>query len=339
MATFRHPLTLFSAAARPSAQIWRTALGIVMACCMVVVLALLLRIGVDTILFGLPQAGIKDLLRSAWQETKTQSSTVSFLIYLAGFAGFWPALWLTLRVVHGRSGATLWGPDRRINWGHFRIGLAISLGLGAAAWMPFVYMRGPEAFILRDIGAWLPIFAIGLPLIFVQSASEELMFRGYMLQQFAARSWSILGWSVLPSLMFAALHPSPNEPLGLNWFSFVFGLIMAAVTSRTANLGAAAGLHFGHNVINTLIIAPMSLGLNAALISRPADLDIRGPNMIYILVMFLGALIYMGRTDLKFLMAWRADPARKDQPPIRLVLPLSERMLEARRRRSDKGRA
>jgi hypothetical protein len=137
--------------------------------------------------------------------------------------------------------------------------------------------------------------------------------------------------------MFAALHPSANEPLGLNWFAFVFGLIMAAVTSRTGNLGAAVGLHFGHNVINALLIAPMSLGMNAALISRPADLDIRGPNLVYIVVMFLGALIYMGRTDLKFLMAWRDDPARKGQPPIGLVVPLSNRFKKRRPARPRNG--
>ncbi|MFT4792810.1 MAG: membrane protease YdiL (CAAX protease family) [Paracoccaceae bacterium] len=339
MATFRHPLTIFSEAAKPRAQIWRTLLGIVMALAMVIALSLLMRIGVDTILFGQPQESGRALLRSALRETAAPSSTLSFLLYLATFAGFWPALWVTLRVVHKRSGATLWGPEGRINWRHFRIGLAISLALGAAAWMPFVYASGPEAFALRGMGAWLPILAVGLPLIFVQTAAEELLFRGYMLQQFAARTWSILGWSVLPSMMFAALHPSVDEPLGLNWFSFVFGLIMAAVTSRTANLGAAVGLHFGHNIINVLLIAPISLGMNAALISLPADLDIRGPKFVYIAVMFIGALIYMGRTDLKFLMAWREDPSRKGQSPIKLVVPLSEKFIKARRRRLAKGGA
>lgn len=330
MATFQHPLTVFCAAALPRAQIWRTALGIVMAFAMVVGMSLLLRIGADTILFGRPHAGARELLMSALRETQAPSSTLSLLLYLATFAGFWPALWVTLRVVHRRSGATLWGPEGRINWRHFRIGLAISLTLGAAAWLPFVYARGADAFTLRDLTDWLPILMVGLPLVFVQSASEELMFRGYMLQQFAARSWSILGWSVLPSLIFAALHPTEHGAFGLNWFAFVFGLIMAAVTSRTANLGAAVGLHFGHNVINLLVIAPMSVGVNAALIARPADLDVRGPYFAYIAVMFLGALIYMGRTDLKFLMAWRDDPSRKGQTPIRLVVPLSDRLRKRR---------
>jgi hypothetical protein len=121
-------LTAFCAAALPRAQIWRTALGIVMAFAMVVAMSLLLRIGADTILFGRPQSGARELLMSALRETQSPSSTLSLLIYLATFVGFWPALWVTLRVVHGRSGATLWGPEGRINWRHFRIGLAISLG-------------------------------------------------------------------------------------------------------------------------------------------------------------------------------------------------------------------
>jgi membrane protease YdiL (CAAX protease family) len=336
MPKFRHPLTLFSEAAQPRAELWRTVLGIGFAATMVVALSLLARIGIEELLFGVSGDG-GAMVGAALHEAAAPTSTVSFLIYIAAFAGVWPALWITTRVVHGRSGATLWGPSRRINWRHFRIGLAISLALGAAGWMPWVYMHPDDEIVVRALRDWWPILAIGLPLVFVQTAAEELFFRGYLLQQFAARAWSILGWSVLPSLRFAALHNGLDQPLGLNWFSFVFGLIMAAVTSRTANLGAAVGLHFGHNIINVLLIAPLSLEMNAALISRP-DVDLLGPNLIYIGVMFVGALIYMGRADLKFLNAWRNDPSRAGQPPIRLVLPVSERLLEKQRARAARNR-
>ena len=336
MARFQHPLTRFSAAAKPRSELWRTFLGMILVTAMVIALSMVLRIGLDAALHGFSGAPTSAQLDEALRETARPSSTLSFLLYLGTFSGYWLALWVTLKLLHRRSGATLWGPEGRINWRHFRIGLTLSLALGAAAWLPVLHLRGLEGFDARALADWLPILAIGLPLVFVQSAAEELLFRGYLLQQFAARAWSILGWSVLPSLLFAAAHPSSNEPLGISWFAVMFGLIMAAVTSRTANLGAAVGLHFGHNVINALLIAPTALGSNIALFSRPGNADMMAANLIYIAVMFIGALIYMGRTDLKFLTAWRDDPARKGQSPIRLVLPLSEKMMAARRRRAAK---
>jgi hypothetical protein len=332
MPRFEHPLTRFSAAARPRAQLWRTLVGAALAFAMVIALSLLARIGVEALVHGPPEGDLKSVLHAALRASAAPRTTLSTLIALASFAAFWPALWLTTRLVHARSGATLWGPTGRIDWGHFRIGLAISLTLGAAAWLPWMHLTGPGGFEVRALADWLPVLAIGLPLVFVQSASEELLFRGYLLQQLAARTWSILGWSLLPSLLFGMLHDDFNEPLGINWFSFVFGLIMAAVTSRTANLGAAVGMHFGHNIINVLMIAPMGLAMNAALISRPGGVDLRGPNLIYILVMFLGTLIFMARKDMQFLKAWRADPSREGQPPVRLMLPLRLAFIADRRR-------
>lgn len=333
MPRFRHPLTEFCAAAKPTCEIWRTLLGIVLIFCSLIAMTVLMRLGASTLMFGLPQSDASQLLGRALHETARPSSTLSLMLFIATFACYWPVLWVVVRVLHRRPGRTLWGPTGRINWKHYRIGLACSLAVGALAWMPWLGQIDMREVGLRRISDWLPLAAIGLPLLFVQTAAEELMFRGYLLQQFGARSWSIIGWSVIPSVMFAALHPGDGQPLGLNWLSLVSGLVLAAVTSRTANLGGSAGLHMGHNTVNFLLISSLQTGYEPALIVLDPEVGTRGPLLIMTAVMFVGAIIFMGRMDLKFIMAWRADPERRGQAPIKLVMPLDEKWIRAREAR------
>ena len=53
-----------------------------------------------------------------------------------------------------------------------------------------------------SITQWSRYLIIGLPLLLIQVTVEELFFRGYLVQQLAARYSSILIWMVLPSIIF-----------------------------------------------------------------------------------------------------------------------------------------
>ncbi len=303
-----HPLRAFSEAAQARSEIWRTFLGFAMAVGLIFLFGVLTRIGVHASLNGLPEGQtLGELLRDVQAEIASPSSALSMLVILATFAAVWPALWVVVRVVHKRRGSTLFGPSGRINWRHFRIGLGISLAVGAAAWLPLLLTKGTAGFEIEPLALWLPLLAMALPLVFVQCAAEELFFRGYLLQQIAARSWSILGWSILPSALFALAHPDPDGILGMSWYHFVFGLVMAAITSRTANLGAAIGIHFGNNIINLLLISATFRRNGLALFTYPEGMDIRPALYTYIGVMFVGATIFMATMDLKFLRAWKAQ--------------------------------
>ncbi len=84
------------------------------------------------------------------------------------------------------------------------------------------------------------------------------MFRGYLQQQLAARFRSPLAWMLVPSILFGALHYSP-EAYGDNaWiivaWSVMFGLLAADLTARTGNLGAAIGFHFANNFSAILLV-------------------------------------------------------------------------------------
>ncbi|HBS98322.1 MAG TPA: CPBP family intramembrane metalloprotease, partial [Citreicella sp.] len=88
---------------------------------------------------------------------------------------------------------------------------------------------------------WLALLPLTLLALLVQTGSEEILFRGYLQSQLAARlPWPAV-WLVLPSALFALGHHAPaiygaNAGLVTLW-AFVFGLAMADLTARSGTLG------------------------------------------------------------------------------------------------------
>ena len=108
---------------------------------------------------------------------------------------------------------------------------------------------GPQ--LNLPFGVWLGWMVVVLPLMLVQVTTEEVIFRGYLQQQLAARFRSPWVWMVLPSAIFGSLHYQPSV-MGENallavLITVLVGVFAADITARTGNIGAAIGLHFVNN--------------------------------------------------------------------------------------------
>ena len=114
--------------------------------------------------------------------------------------------------------------------------------------------RGPIG-----LGTWALFLLPILFFAFVQTSSEELLFRGYLQRGLAYRFRSPLVWAVLPTLVFTALHWNPTAVLGMNIGVAVsigaFAALLALLVYATGNLGAAMGAHFGNNLVGFLLIS------------------------------------------------------------------------------------
>ena len=178
------------------------------------------------------------------------------LLFLTSFAALAAGVALAARLLQARRAATLLGPGG-LRARPFAAGVAvvtlaaIPSGLVIASLAPPTLQFAPSAW-----AAWLPL---ALPALLVQTAAEEIAFRGYLLQSLAARFRSPLIWWLLPAFLFGALHWNPgalgpNAALGV-FITSVVGLALADVTVRTGNLSAAIGLHFANNVLAMLVLA------------------------------------------------------------------------------------
>lgn len=174
------------------------------------------------------------------------------LFQLTTFAGIWPATWAALRLLHAQPFSTLFSPEGRIRWRDFAGGLLLAAAFSAATLaFAFTTVGLPERTGL-PLAAWLSALAPLAVLVFLQASGEELIFRGYMLQQLAARFRTPLVWAGVPALLFGLAHYQGGAALGIGWHYVAvtagFGLAAAALVWRTGSLAAAMGLHTGMNL-------------------------------------------------------------------------------------------
>ncbi len=178
---------------------------------------------------------------------------VGVLFQLATFVGIWPATWAALRLLHGQPFGTLLSPERRIRWRDFGGGLLLAAAFSAATIAVAIVLVGAPQRTELSVGAWLAALAPLAILVFLQASGEELIFRGYLLQQLAARFRSPAIWAVLPALLFGFAHFTGGAELGIGWHYVVvtalFGITAAALVWRTGSLAAAMGLHSGMNLL------------------------------------------------------------------------------------------
>ncbi|TPM10661.1 MULTISPECIES: type II CAAX endopeptidase family protein [unclassified Mesorhizobium] len=187
------------------------------------------------------------------------ASPIGILTALASFAGIWIGLWIAMRWVHGEKLSALLGNSRRISRSGFVKGLVAVLVTSLVSEV-LLYLMQPE--IARGsiaLSSWLLFLIPILALTFLQTSSEEVLFRGYLLRGLAYRFRSPFVWALLPGLLFTSLHWSASASAAINACVLVsiaaFALLLTLVVYATGNLGAALGAHLGNNLTGFLLIS------------------------------------------------------------------------------------
>ena len=168
---------------------------------------------------------------------------------LLGFSGAIIGLWIAVKLLHRRSFGTLLGdgPVAR----HFLMTAAV-VGLINGTWLiisSYIWGSVPNV-PLASVLLFLPL---GAALLLIQTGAEEFLFRGYLMQQLAARFASPIIWFVLPAITFGLIHYDPASMGDMIWPIIasltLTGLVWADLTRITGTIGAAWGWHFMNNFL------------------------------------------------------------------------------------------
>ena len=242
----------FVAPARRYPAVWRLILGCILA-------ALVYMAGTFGILALVWQLSARESDFLAWSAQVAAPSTpfATFLVLFASFPMMALGVFAAARILHRRGAGTLFG-RATIVLRHFVVGAGITLGLSALLLIPSI-LFGFEGIPNLDPSLWLSLLPLTLLGVFIQTGAEELAFRGYLQQQFAARFRSPIAWLVIPSALFGAVHYNPGAMGDNVWLplavAFLFGLVAADLTAKTGSIGAAWGIHFANNFNGLALIA------------------------------------------------------------------------------------
>lgn len=240
----------FVAPARRRAEIWRLLLGLVLIVAIVLGLTALFHLAVLTY-------GGDALHRDITRLEGTGQTAAGVLTLLYSFLIMTLAVVVVTAQLHRRSPLTLLGPIP-LMMRQFGAVVAVLIALGIAiAVLPPWGFDDPVSAGLPPL-RWLLLLPLALLAVLIQTSAEEILFRGYLQQQLAARFRSPVIWMVVPALLFGVLHYRPdagaNGGLIMLWAAG-FALAAADLTARAGTLGPAIGLHFMSNASALLILS------------------------------------------------------------------------------------
>lgn len=222
-------------------------------------------------------------------------NAVVTLVFLATFAGFWASLWIVTEVLHGQRFLTLFAPERSIRLRQFATGLGLAVVFNAAA-LPFALVLLEAPVRAAALDNWLLLLGPILICVFIQATAEELVFRGYLLQQLAIRFRSPVIWGGLPALTFGILHvsnvPDPQHAAYYVAITTVTGMTFAALVWRTGALWMAVGMHVGVNVLTLTVLGAEGIVSGTQIWLYPASaIDVLLPVNLGLSVLFFGLVV------------------------------------------------
>ncbi|MEM9343016.1 MAG: CPBP family intramembrane glutamic endopeptidase [Pseudomonadota bacterium] len=259
----------FVAPARRTSQLWLTILGLVLAVLIYTFLIVIMFLILWVVLGADPDPEMLWLLEMI--EAKRPMDMIVLLLTFFGMAG---GIMAVVAMLHERPVWTLFGPGSVVMQDFVVAALVTSAVMGTLMTLWFQFN---EPIPNIDLYTWVSLLPFVLVLIAVQTGAEELVFRGYLQQQLAARFASPVVWLILPSLLFGFAHFDITKAGSNVWFivaaTGVFGLLAADLTARTGSIGAAWGFHFANNCFAILLIVTDGTLTGLGLYKTPYDIS------------------------------------------------------------------
>ena len=194
------------------------------------------------------------------------SPTLMFVINGLGFLFFFGGMAGVIKGLHGRSLRSLITPAPTLSWLRVWQGFSVFLLLYVGQ-ISLSYWLSPQDFVwIFSPGSFFRFLPVVLLLTPVQIASEELLFRGYLLQGIGSKLGAFTG-AVLSSLLFMLLHGlSPallvqatwSGKAGLLFYYFLVGGFLCWLTLKDQSLELALGVHAANNIATFLLVTRSS---------------------------------------------------------------------------------
>lgn len=191
---------------------------------------------------------------------------VGFVMMLFPFIAGLIAFILLVKPLNNRTFKMTINGTGKIRWDRFLISGTVWLIL-SALYLLFYLKLDPANFTINNKTVSLIILSI-VSVLFIpfQAAFEEVLFRGYLMQGFAAlvkNRWFPL---IMTSIFFGLLHAFNPEVKEFGFFTMIpqyitFGLIFGIITILDDGIEAAMGAHTANNIFLCIMITNRSSAL------------------------------------------------------------------------------
>jgi membrane protease YdiL (CAAX protease family) len=193
-----------------------------------------------------------------------------FVAVMASFPFFLAGILIAVTLIHQRHPRTLVTAREKISWRR--------VGHGFVAWfVPFWLIAGlGQYFFYPDTFSFnsdLTTFALFVPLALIftaiQTTTEELFFRGYIVQGASIVWTNRVFLSIVPAVIFTLPHLLNPEAIAGGWLTVFFnyflvpGLVWTVASLIDGTTELAIGVHFANNIGGNLLMGVAGNAVNA----------------------------------------------------------------------------
>lgn len=181
---------------------------------------------------------------------------ISYLVLSFSFIALLVGLYIAVRFIHQRAFLSLVRDAERINWSRFLQGFGVYIGLMLILSL-VNYLSSPDnynfTFDAKQFFIFLPLALILTP---IQASTEELLFRGYLMQTFGLASQNKWLAAIVSGILFMLPHllnpEAKLDPVIMPFTYFWLGFFLAVVTLKDDALELAMGAHSANNLYTFL---------------------------------------------------------------------------------------
>ena len=223
-------------------------------------IAMVFYMAKNDVMTSYSEAEIQELLTKMDFAALGMDLNLTLFLLLLMFVFMALALIFFLKIFHKRNWKTLITPLEKIDWGKigfsFMLWLAFTMGLEA-----FSYYTEPEVYTLTfEWSKFLPLLLIVILLMPIQTTTEELLFRGYLMQGFGRWTGSKLFAILITSLLFSGMHMMNPEVaefgIGIMFTYYAsVGFFLGLLTAMDDSLELAIGVHAATNMFSAIFVS------------------------------------------------------------------------------------
>lgn len=234
---------------------WRYVLGL-----MIILFAWMIAANVASALVALALGGREGAAALGRLDYAAFGSVGGFVVVMVGFPVFLAGILIAITLIHQRHPRTLITAREQISW--TRVGHGF-----VAGFVPWVLLGGLGQYLLypnsfsfnSDLKTFAFFVPIALILTAIQTTTEELFFRGYIVQG-ASLIWSNRVFlAIVSAVIFTLPHATNPESQEGGWIGMFLGyfvgtgLLYAIVSLIDGTTELAIGAHFANNIAYFLL--------------------------------------------------------------------------------------
>ena len=180
---------------------------------------------------------------------------LSHIVYICWIFG----LWMGIRFIHKRRMKSLVTANKRINWRR----IVWSFGMFSAILIvtqliDVVFNHGDYAWNHVSLKEYVPLVLITFLLVPIQTTTEELFFRGLLLQWVSKKVKKPILLAIIVGLMFSVGHfanPEMNKSIVLVGLDYIVaGFALTYIAINTKSLEITIGAHAANNMFLALFL-------------------------------------------------------------------------------------